>query len=142
MGAAYTDNVDSHFIPSSGSLNQAVNPGGTTTTLASSSNPSVSGQPVTFVATVSVNSPATGTLTGSVTFAGVSCDGGDTVPLSGNMASCVVSGGLTSAGSPYTMTASYGSDPNFANSTMRSSSRWSTRLGDRRAVGHTERLLG
>lgn len=115
--ASYTDTVDSNDNPSAGSYSQTVNPGKTTTGLTSSSNPSATGQPVTFNATVSVVSPASGTLTGSVTFAGVTCDGGNTVPVSGGMAACNISGGLDSSGSPYTVSATYGSDPEFATST-------------------------
>jgi Bacterial Ig-like domain (group 3) len=117
VSAAYTDNVDTHFNPSSTSLSQAVAPGGTATSVTSSSNPSVSGQPVTFVATVGITSPARGTLTGAVTFSGVTCNGGNTVALSSNMASCSVPAGLSAGASPYSVTATYGSDPNFANST-------------------------
>ena len=115
--ATYTDTVDSNDIGSSGMLSQTVNPGKTATALTSSSNPSATGQPVTFTAAVSITSPASGTLTGSVTFAGVTCDGGNTVPVSGGLAQCTISGGLNSSGSPYSVTASYGSDPEFATST-------------------------
>ncbi len=115
--ADYTDTVDGNFVASDGTLNETVSPGGTTTAVTSSSNPAVAGQPLNFVATVSIKSPATGTLAGSVTFAGVTCDGGNTVPISGDMAQCSVSAGLTAAGSPYDVTASYGSDPNFSGST-------------------------
>jgi autotransporter-associated beta strand protein len=54
----------------SNQVNQLVNPAATTTTVGSSSaqNTSTYGQQVTFTATISVNSPSTGTPTGSVTF--------------------------------------------------------------------------
>ncbi len=117
VSAAYTDTTDSDFNPSSGSLSQPVSKGGTTTGVTSSSNPSVSGESVTFVATVGITAPAVGTLTGSVTFVGVTCDGGNTVSVSSDMASCTISAGLDASGSPYTVTASYGEDPNFAAST-------------------------
>ncbi|HEV2349701.1 MAG TPA: Ig-like domain repeat protein, partial [Terriglobia bacterium] len=52
----------------SSTLTQTVNLGSTSTALVSAPNPSTSGQPVTFTATVSIISPATGTPTGSVTF--------------------------------------------------------------------------
>ena len=71
-----------------------MNQGKTTTGVTSSSNPSTTGQPVTFTATVSVVSPATGTLTGSVTFAGVNCDGGNIVPVAGGLAQCIITEGL------------------------------------------------
>jgi hypothetical protein len=83
----------------------------------------VTGQPVTFTATVAAASPSTGTPTGSVTFSivgadssSVSCDGGDTVALSGDSADCAVSGGLMPSGSSFTVAAAYAGDPNFASS--------------------------
>ncbi len=116
MAAAYTDNVDTNYDSSNGSLNETVTRGQTTTTLTSSSNPSVSGQPLNFVATVGIDSPAVGTLTGYVTFTGVTCDSGNSVLISGDMASCSVSAGLDASGSPYEVSASYGDDPNFSGS--------------------------
>ena len=115
--ATYTDTVDSNDNGSAGALTQTVSPGKTTTAVTSSNNPSTSGQPVTFTATVSIVSPATGTLSGNVTFSGVSCDGSNSVPVSGGMAQCIISGGLSANGSPYSVTAVYGPDPDFANST-------------------------
>lgn len=116
VSATYTDTVDSNDIGSTGSANVTVDPGKTTTQLTSSSNPSVTDQALVFTAAVSIDAPATGSLSGSVTFGGVTCDDGNTVPVSGGLAQCPVSGGLTVTGSPYTVTASYGSDPNFADS--------------------------
>jgi hypothetical protein len=49
-------------------LNQTVNADATTTSLVSSVNPSVSGQAVTFTATVTANAPGSGVPTGTVTF--------------------------------------------------------------------------
>ncbi len=115
--ATYTDTVDSNDNGSANSLTQTVNPGKTTTGVTSSSNPSTSAEPVTFTATVSIVSPATGTLSGNVTFSGVSCDGGNSVPVDAGLAQCIISGGLSAAGSPYSVTATYGPDPEFANST-------------------------
>jgi Bacterial Ig-like domain (group 3) len=59
---------DSDFKTSAGTVSQTVNPAATATALASSTNPSVFGQPVTFTATVSASAPGSGTPTGSVTF--------------------------------------------------------------------------
>jgi hypothetical protein len=59
---------DLFYAPSTGSLSQVVNRASTTTTLASSANPSTFGQPVTFTATVTVNSPGAGTPAGTVRF--------------------------------------------------------------------------
>jgi large repetitive protein len=115
--ATYTDNVDSNDNGSAGALTQTVNPGKTTTGVTSSGSPSSAFQPVTFTATVSIVSPATGTLSGNVTFSGVTCDGGNSVPVSGGLAQCIISAGLPATGSPYSVTATYGPDPEFANST-------------------------
>ena len=118
VSVAYTDTVDANYLPSTGARSQAVNPGATTTAVTSSSNPSTTGQGVTFVANVNITSPAVGALTGAVTFAGVTCDGGsNTIPVSGGIAQCAVSGGLTAAGSPYLVSGTYGGDPNFKTST-------------------------
>ena len=74
---------DSTFSPSQGTLSKVVHVGPTSTTVSSSSLPAVTGQPVTFTATVAPTSPAVGTPSGSVTFtitgangSSVSCDGG------------------------------------------------------------------
>ena len=118
VSASYTDTVDSSYLPSTGTRSQAVTSGWTKTSVTSSSNPSATGQSVSFVAAVNVVSPAVGTLTGSVTFTGTTCDGGtNTIPVSDGVAQCAVSGGLTAVGSPYLVTATYGSDPNFKTST-------------------------
>ena len=120
--AAYSG--DSTFSPSQGTLSEVVHRGHTSTTVTSSSLPTVTGQPVTFTATVAPTSPAVGTPSGSVTFtitgsdaSSVSCDSGAVVPLTGDVAACPVSGGLLAAGTPYTVTAAYSGDANFAVST-------------------------
>jgi hypothetical protein len=59
---------DIFFVPSSGVVSQVVNKDSTTTSVTSSNNPSTSGQPVTFTATVTVNSPGAGKPTGLVNF--------------------------------------------------------------------------
>ncbi|MDX3232652.1 Ig-like domain-containing protein [Streptomyces sp. ME19-01-6] len=108
---------DTNFLPSAGSDTQTVNPGpaATTTTVSSSPNPSVVGQPVTFTANVSVNPPATGTPTGTVTFVISGAGGGTfTQPLSGGQATLTLS--TLGAGS-HTVTATYNPDtPNFLTS--------------------------
>ena len=111
---------DGTFNASSGMLSANINRGATSTALISSSNPTVSGQPVTYTATVAPTSPATGSPTGSVTFAisGTVCDiTGDTVSLSGGSASCTISAGLSAQLSPYSVSASYSGDPNYKPST-------------------------
>jgi len=120
VSVAYVDGIDSVYGSSSGTLSQTVAPGATTTTVTTSHNSPVSGQPVTFTAMVVPTLPAQGTLTGSVKFSGVShfggCDGGSTVPVAGGLAQCILSGGLPKAGSPFTVTATYTNDPYFAGS--------------------------
>ncbi|HZV06696.1 MAG TPA: Ig-like domain repeat protein [Gemmataceae bacterium] len=97
----------------SNTLNQVVNQDSTTTTLASSVNPSVFGQSVTFTATVSVVSPGAGTPTGTVTF-----EDGTTIlgtgKLSGGVATFTAS--ALSVGN-HNITAVYGGDANDAGST-------------------------
>ena len=99
---------DTNNNASSGSLTQTVNKATSTTALASSVNPSTSGQSVTFTATVTGVSP-----TGTVTFK----DGATTLgsaTLSGGQASFTTS--ALSVGS-HTITASYGGDTNNNSST-------------------------
>ena len=97
-------------------LTQTVNLGSTTTLVGSSVNPSVSGQPVTYTATVTVVSPAAGIPTGTVSFE----DGGLAIAGCGARA-------LTAAGTatcPFTypgagthsVTAIYSGDSDFAGS--------------------------
>ncbi len=97
-------------------LNQAVNDASTSTTLSSSANPSVSGQPVTFTATVSPVSPGTGTPTGTVTF----LDGGTTIgtgTLSAGQTTLTTS---SLAVATHTITAVYGGAPSYSTSTSSS----------------------
>ncbi|WP_216093850.1 Ig-like domain-containing protein, partial [Streptomyces abyssalis] len=84
----------------------------TTTALTDVPDPSVVGEPVTFTATVAPVAPGAGTPTGTVTF-----DFGDgsptvVVPLSGGVASTNHTYTST-AGSPFTATATYSGDVNF-----------------------------
>src|SRR5574338_1008562 len=105
---------DSNFDPStSPAMTQTVNKGGTTTTISSNANPSDSGQSVTFTATVSPISPASGTRTGTVTF----FDGATilgTGTISANTASITTSS-LSPGG--HSITATYSGDSNFNPST-------------------------
>src|SRR5438105_524747 len=92
-------------------LTQTIGKAASSTTVASSNNPSIIGTAVTL--TASVTSPITGTLTGTVTFQdGTSALGTGT--LSGGAATFTTSG-LT--GGRYEKTAVYGGDANFASST-------------------------
>ena len=104
---------DTNYVTStSGVLSQTVNQASTSTTLASSLNPSAYGQPVTFTATVSVPG---GTPTGTVTFK----DGSTTLgtgTLSGNTATYTAAATQLAVG-PHSVTAVYGGDTNYAGST-------------------------
>ncbi|HMK23623.1 MAG TPA: Ig-like domain repeat protein [Terriglobales bacterium] len=111
--AVYT-NTDGGFSGSSGNLNQTVSPAPTSTTVASSVNPSVFGQSVTFTATVANTAGAgisTATPTGSVQF---SVDGvplGAAMPLAGSGAAAMTTSSaiatLSVSGSPHTIKAVY-----------------------------------
>jgi hypothetical protein len=92
------------------SLVQQVSQAGTTTALASSTNPSAPGQPVTLTATVSSSA---GVPTGSVTFMDGSAALGS-VSLSGGKAALTTS---TLANGTHDLTAVYGGDSNFGSST-------------------------
>lgn len=105
---------DSNFTGSTSAiLTQTVNKGSTTTSVASSLNPAFDNNSITFTATVSVVSPATGTPTGTVTFK----DGAATLgtgTLSGNTATFTSSS--LSIGT-HSITAAYGGDTMFNAST-------------------------
>ena len=111
-GATDFASSDDHLSP----LSQVVNADPTATTVSSSVNPSVTGQPVTFTATVTSNSPGSGTPTGSVTFkvnGSVVCTA---VALNGSgQATCTVSN-LVHAGSPYSVTAFYTGPGDYSSS--------------------------
>ena len=94
-------------------LTQTVNKGSTTTTVTSSVNPSASGQSVTFTATVSPISPASGTLGGIVTFRDGTTSIG-TGTLSGNTATFTTS---SLAVGSHSITAVYAGNTNFNTST-------------------------
>jgi hypothetical protein len=100
-------NGNAQFNPSSATLHQTVNQAVTTTTLTSSPNPSNTGDPVTFTATVSSSA---GTPTGMVTFI-VDGSSTDTEPVGpGGTATFTTS--TLSAGT-HTVTATYSGDNNF-----------------------------
>lgn len=102
---------DSNFGAGSSTLVQSIHTGASSTTLASTPNPSSSGQSVTFTANVAAVPPATGTPTGQVTF-----QQGTTVLAQAPLNSSGTVSFSTSAlavGSD-TVTATYASDPVFA----------------------------
>ena len=103
--ATYTPSGSS-FTGSSGTLagGQTVNGAGTTTTVASSQNPSVFGQSVTFTATVAVVAPGTGTPTGTVQFAVDGSNLGTPVTLVGGVATSTATAALVAGNHPVTAT--------------------------------------
>jgi hypothetical protein len=116
IGAIYSG--DSSFAGSSGTLAQTINQGLTTTSLSSSLDSPVSGQAVTFTATVSVTGPGSGTPTGVVQFLIDGSAAGSPVPvalLSASSATATLTTASLAVGS-HTITASYNGDSNFAGS--------------------------
>lgn len=107
---------DANDQASTGTLTQDVFKATATISLTSSSSSVVTGQPVTFTAAITgVNPPGSGTPTGSIVFSVLgnstppttaTCDGGDTVPLTGSSAACTFSKGLPATPLNYTVTAS------------------------------------
>ena len=97
----------------SAAVTQTVNRDASTTAVASSANPSIYGQPVTFTTTLSAAAPGSGTPTGTVTF----YDGNqpiDTETLAAGTAKFTTSA-LSLGG--HAIGAIYGSDPDFTGST-------------------------
>src|SRR5712692_2442114 len=90
-----------------------VNKAGTTTSLTSSTNPSVSGQTATLTATVAAVSPGSGTATGTVTFK----DGLTTLGTGTLNAGVATFASSTLALGAHSITAVYGGDTNFTGST-------------------------
>ena len=108
---------DANFNPSTSAvLTQTVNKGNTTTALASSVNPSVTGQSVTYTASPTASLPAVGSPSGTVDFQ----DGGVDIPgcaaqvVAAGSATCVVT--YPGPGS-HPITAVYAGDANFNPST-------------------------
>jgi Big-like domain-containing protein len=96
--------------------NLVVSQSSTTTTLTSSANPSATGAPVTFTATVAAVSPGSGTPTGTVTFKDGATIIGSPATLTAGVAT-VSTSTLTASGSPHSITAVYSGDTNFTTST-------------------------
>ncbi len=113
----YTDTVDTNYKPGTATKIQAVKQGRTTTTVTSSAAPAVTGEPVTLTAALAPIAPATGSPTGSVTFTGVTCDGGtNTIAVSGGLAQCSIAAGLVALSTGYPVTATYTGDSEFLTS--------------------------
>jgi len=92
-------------------LDQKVDKASTTVSVGSSTNPSVTGQSVTFTATVSAVSPGSGTPTGTVDFYASGNLIAADCPLSGGTATC--SRSFAHIESPVAVTAYYSGDTNF-----------------------------
>ncbi|MFF9594329.1 Ig-like domain repeat protein [Streptomyces sp. NPDC014646] len=100
------------FAGSSSTVAVTVNPASTSTVVSLTPNPSVCGQPVRVCATVTTNTPGSGTPTGTVTFTG---PGGlnQTVAVNASGQACLITNSLSSG----TITAVYSGAPCFAGST-------------------------
>ena len=111
---------DPNFTTSTSSaVSQVVDKASTTTGLAltSGTNPSVSGQSVTFTATVAAVSPGSGTPTGTVNFLDGTTTIGTDIALNSSGVATFSTSTPTASGSPYSITAVYSGDPNFTTST-------------------------
>ncbi len=113
VSVTYT-NTDGNFSSSSVPFTQVVNQDPTTTTVTTSPNPTVFGQPVTFSASVAADAPGAGTATGTVEFQ-INGQNYESDPLSSGLASATPDAAL--APGTYTVTAIYSGDPNFVTST-------------------------
>jgi hypothetical protein len=94
---------------------QVVNKSATTTTLASTANPSVSGETVTFTATVAATAPGSGIPTGTVNFLEGSTTLASSVTLNGSDQATFTTSSL--AVGNHTITASYSGGTSFSAST-------------------------
>lgn len=110
---------DANFKASTGTYVQNVSKAGSKVNV-TVTPPAASGRPALFTATVTGVPASAGTPTGTVTFAitsvtasSVACNGGDTSTLRDGTAFCTVTSALVSAGSPYSVVATYNGDGNF-----------------------------
>ena len=113
ISATYNGATD--FTASTGTESQTLTPASTTTTVNALPDPSVTGQPVTFTATVAPLAPGAGTPAGTVSF-----DFGDgtpsvTEPVSDGAAT-VTHAYAAVGGSSYTVTAAYSGSTDFGDS--------------------------
>jgi hypothetical protein len=115
--ATYAGDTNFTTSNSSNTVKQTVNQDGTSTSLTSSVNPSVYGQSVTFTATVSANSPGSGTPTGTVNFYdGNTQIGSGTLTVVNGKDQATYSTSTLGAGL-HSITATYAGDTNFSTST-------------------------
>lgn len=99
----------------SSAIDQVVNAGDTTTTVVSSSNPSVIGGSVSFTATVAATAPAVGTPSGTVQFFDGANALGAPVTLNGSAQASLTTSALSLGG--HSITAQYAASTNFKAST-------------------------
>ncbi|MGW3010143.1 Ig-like domain repeat protein [Streptomyces sp. NPDC001219] len=113
--ATYSGDDDFAPVTLTGVHTVAASAATTSTTVSSSPDPSVTGQPVTFTATVAPTPPGAGVPTGTVAFTFGDGTAAITTPLSGGVAT-VTHAYTTASGSPHTVTANYSGDVNFSSS--------------------------
>lgn len=107
---------DANFnVSSSAQITQGVNRSHTSTTVTSTSEPSVTGQPVSFTATVSSTAPGTGTPDGQVQFYTDGVALGDPVALNNGAATSISTDSLGPG--PHNVEADYLGTSNYAGST-------------------------
>src|SRR5207244_2632066 len=112
--AVYSGNA-LYNTSTSTTLSQVVSKAATATALASSLNPSCSGQPVTLTAAVSAVAPGSGIPTGSVNFKDGSTVIGSSIPLNGSGVATFTTSSLSVAN--HNLTALYNGSGNFNTST-------------------------
>ncbi|WP_411136761.1 beta strand repeat-containing protein [Streptomyces sp. C10] len=113
--ATYSGDADFAPVTTTGDHVVAASAATTSTTVSSSPDPSVTGRPVTFTATVTPSPPGAGVPTGTVAFTFGDGTAALTAPVTGGVAS-VTHAYTTAAGSPHTVTANYSGDANFSSS--------------------------
>ncbi len=139
--AAYAGNNNFNGVTSQG-IPQVVAPSATATVFASSVNPSVFAQPVTFTVQVSLIAPGAGLPTGTVTFR----DGSDplsTVPVNGSGQAAITTSSL--ALGPHSITATYNGDANTtgsASSTLNQVVYTYSGAGGSFVIGDTNAVVG
>ena len=119
LAATYAGTANFSASTSSPALSQVVNKASTSTAITSSANPSVTGQSVTYTATVSAVAPGVGTPTGTINFT----DNGTTIATCGaktlnasRQATCTVT--YSASGGTHTqIDGTYSGDGNFTGST-------------------------
>ena len=114
-GNGYTLTASATGLAGATSTSFNVSKADTTTSVVSSSSPSVSGQSVTFTATVSVNAPGSGTPSGTVTFYdGATCGAPSSALGTGTLGGGSATFGTSGLGvGSHTITACYEGNNNF-----------------------------